>query len=116
MDAIATGGDDGRLAVGLVNKSDGRAGGVRIRIGGIPVSGRHRAVVLTGATPDSYNDVQDPDAVRPVETDLEFVDGVAEIPAHSVVVCTIDAAAASDADAFPWGCGPVGTWTKAPNA
>ncbi len=115
IDAVVTGDDQGRVIVAIVNKSDGTAGGVRIRIGGVPVTGRHRATVLTGATTDSFNDVEDPDAVHPVETDLDFVEGVVEVPAHSVAVCTIEGLPSSDPDGLAWARGTAGRWTQASN-
>lgn len=39
VDAVVTGDDDDHVIVALVNKSDSRAGGVRVRIGGVPVKG-----------------------------------------------------------------------------
>lgn len=115
VDAVVTGDDDGRIIVAVVNKSDSSAGGIRVRIGGVPVTGRHRAVVLTGATPDSYNDVESPDEVQPAETEFDFADGIAEIPAHSVVVCTIDGFESRDSDDFAWSRGTAGMWTQTPS-
>jgi hypothetical protein len=80
------------------------------------VTGSHEAVVLSGATADSYNDIDNPDAVRPDTVSLAFTDGVASVPAHSVVICTIDASSARDNDAFEWGRGSSGIWTRAVEA
>ncbi len=116
IDAIATADAEGRVVVALVNKSETEVVGVRVRIGGVPVIGSHAAVVLAGASTDSYNDVENPDAVRPETVTLVFDDGVATIPAHSVAICPIDTLLAGDADTFAWARASAGTWTRTAQA
>ncbi len=113
VDAIATAGDDDRIIVALVNKSDVNQAGVLVRIGGSPVTGTHEAVVLAGPGPDAFNDVENPETVRPEVVSLAFVDGVAMIPAHSVAIISIEASAARHDDAFEWAIGATGNWKSA---
>ena len=45
-----------------------------------------RATVLTGDSPDSYNDTEHPDRVAPHQVDLRFENGTAILPPHSLIV------------------------------
>lgn len=91
VDAVATAGDGSGIAVALVNKSERNETPVRLVIAGRPVEGRHPATVLSGPSADSFNGVDAPDTVIPLETSFDFVNGVVRLPAHSVAICRIDA-------------------------
>jgi len=95
VDAIATAGDDGFTTIVLVNKSADQTVPVRVRIAGRPVTGEHDATILAGASPDSYNDVEHPDAVTPTHCQQRFDDGITIVPPHSVTVCRIAAASSA---------------------
>lgn len=91
VDAIATGDDDGTTVIALVNKSDVDAADVRVRIDGLALNGSFDATMLVGSHTDAYNDIDRPDAVVPESTVLAFVDGVVNLPAHSVTLCRVRA-------------------------
>jgi alpha-N-arabinofuranosidase len=89
VDAVATGDGEGLITIALVNHRDRAEAAVRVVVGGWAVSGEHPATVLAGDRADAYNDVDAPDAVRPVDRRIAFTDGVAVLPPHSVSVCRI---------------------------
>ena len=90
LDAVATC-DDGmhhwRLA--LVNRQPDRALACTVMLAGGPLQGRYRATILTGDSPDAYNDVTCSDRVRPVMTEIAFVDGCASLAPHSLTILEI---------------------------
>lgn len=103
VDAIATADDDGTTVV-LVNKSDVNAATVRVRIDGVALSGDLSAVVLDGPDPDAYNDVENPDRVKPRQTVLRFSDGLVSLPPHSITFATAPGTTVDAAD-FGWTLG-----------
>jgi alpha-N-arabinofuranosidase len=111
IDAIATCGDDGQLTVVLVNKAGSREAPVHLRVSGKPVTGTRKGVVLSGPSPDAYNDVASPSLVIPKETTLEFHNGVAVVPPHSVTFCFIDGSR-STADDLEWSRTSTGPWIR----
>jgi alpha-L-arabinofuranosidase len=91
VDAIATvGSTSGRVSLALVNKDPGDEASCEIRIDGSPVTGRITGTVLTSSSPDSYNEVSDPDAVGPREIEISSGHGSVTLPPHSVTVCHLD--------------------------
>jgi alpha-N-arabinofuranosidase len=116
VDAVATvGSTSGRISLALVNKSPSDEASCEILIDGLPVQGRITATVLTGDTPDSYNGVDAPDAVRPREIEIDLGNGSVVLPPHSVAVCHLDRPVAS-AEPFPDGwrvSGSGSNWVRA---
>lgn len=108
IDAIGTADDDGFVTVALVNRSEHDAVPVQVAIRGRNVDGAHAATVLSGPSADSYNDIDSPDTVVPIETQLEFRDGIALLPPHSVTICRIAQEQESPA-AWVWSVGRSGT-------
>ena len=48
-----------------------------------------QARVLSGSSPDDYNDIGHEDRVKPFDTTLPVKDGAVAIPAHSVTFITL---------------------------
>jgi alpha-N-arabinofuranosidase len=87
LDAVATCDDmhsTWRLA--LVNRLPDEPLACRIVIGGIPLTGAHHATVLSGDSPDAYNDIAYPDRVTPQQWEVACTDGVLSLPPHSVTI------------------------------
>jgi len=54
-----------------------------------PLDGAYNATLLTGDSPDAYNDIKHPDRVAPQEVELTFKDGVANLPHHSLTIVEV---------------------------
>ena len=52
-------------------------------------SKKYKAKILTGDSTDSYNDVENPNRVNPKEIELNFKNGVAMLPPHSLTIVHI---------------------------
>ena len=90
LDAVATC-DDGmhHWRLSLINRQPDQALACTVMLAGGPLHGRYRATVLTGDSPDAYNDVTCSDRVRPVMTEIAFVDGCASLAPHSLTILEI---------------------------
>lgn len=108
VDAVATADADGSAVIVLVNKSDTDEAPVRVLIGDRPLEGGHPATILSGGDPDAFNDVGTPDAVVPHESQLDFADGVAVVPAHSVVIVRVADGAVRSGFQESWSVGSRG--------
>ncbi|MBO6248296.1 MAG: hypothetical protein J6N54_05745, partial [Bacteroidales bacterium] len=51
---------------------------------GIKAPKKVKAKILSGSSPDDYNDIGSEDRVKPIGKDLPVKDGTVSIPAHSV--------------------------------
>ena len=47
------------------------------------------ATVLTGESPDSYNDIEHPDRVAPKGDQITFKNGIANLPPHSLTIIRV---------------------------
>lgn len=114
VDAVATVDPaTGAVAVALVNKSATEAARCEVRIDGVLPAGRISATLLTADSPDAYNGIAEPDAVRPQQVELGR-DGAVVIPPHSVAVCRLEASLPQEAATGTWrhpGLG--GDWVRA---
>jgi alpha-L-arabinofuranosidase len=91
FDAAITCNDDWKnLSLAMVNRHPDKEVLCSVRIGGIPVEGTFPATMLTGDSPDAYNDVVQPNRVTPTKGSLRFSKGAASVPPHSVVLCQIE--------------------------
>ena len=88
LDAVLTVSNDGkRRVLAVVNKSPDKA--VQLAVSAIAgdaaVAGRppYQATVLSGASPDDYNDIGAENRVVPVKTTYAVKDGKLELPPHS---------------------------------
>ena len=47
---------------------------------------KYAATVLSGDSPDSFNDIENPNRVIPRKTTLIFTKGVVHLPPHSLTI------------------------------
>jgi len=90
VDAIATVDQSGKSwAISLVNRHPSENVDCSVKIGDKPLNGTYKATVLTGDSPDAYNDIDHPDSILPKEMQLNFKRGVATLPPHSLIIVHI---------------------------
>jgi len=90
LDAVATR-DAGKKAwrIVLVNRHATAALDCTIKLGDKLVNGEYQATVLSGDSPDAFNDVDRPNRVVPQTATLRWTDGVGQLPPHSLVVLEV---------------------------
>jgi len=87
VDAIATVDDSGATwTVAMINRHPSKAVRCTVSIGGAPIDGTFRTTVLTGDSPDAFNDIEHPNRVTPQKTELVFDEGAVSLPPHSLSV------------------------------
>jgi alpha-N-arabinofuranosidase len=90
VDAIATVDESGaNWAVALVNRHPSEAVLCTLEIGALPIDGTYKATILTGDSPDAYNDIEHPDRVAPRKTALTFAQGTVRLPPHSLCIVEV---------------------------
>ena len=90
VDAIATVDETGeQWAVAIMNRHPSEAVRCTIELGPQPIDGTYQATLLTGDSPDAYNDIEHPRRVAPKATELVFEDGTVSLPPHSLVIVTL---------------------------
>jgi alpha-N-arabinofuranosidase len=85
VDAIVTADESGSTAI-VTNRHPSETARCLLKLDGIPFSGTIEAEILEGDSPDSYNSIENPEAVLPRRATLSAADGYVEIPPHSVCV------------------------------
>jgi len=96
LDAIATVDESGtEWAIVLVNRHPSDSVACTVNLGQVPLDGAYQATILSGDSPDSYNDVEYPDRVAPVATKLTFRNGIADLPPHSLTIVSVRTRATS---------------------
>jgi alpha-N-arabinofuranosidase len=60
-----------------------------LNVPGALIDGTHKATILTGDSPDAYNDIESPDRVAPEQVALTFQNGAVSLPPHSLVVIDV---------------------------
>ena len=90
LDAVATC-DDGmrRWRLALVNRHPDQELACTVLLDCVRLQGAFRATVLSSGSPDAHNDVDHPDRVHPVETELAFEDGSTLLPPHSLTMLQV---------------------------
>ena len=87
VDAIATVDETGeQWAVAIMNRHPSEAVRCTIELGPQPIDGTYQATLLTGDSPDAYNDIEHPRRVHPRATEVVFEDGTVSLPPHSLVI------------------------------
>ena len=87
VDAIATVDDSGKnWSVAIMNRHPSNEVTCTLKMGDLPLDGTYRATVLTGDSPDAYNDIEHPNRVAPQEMMLTFKEGRTSLPPHSLVI------------------------------
>lgn len=90
LDAVATC-DQGQIRwrLALVNRLPDHELLCKVVMAGSPLQGTHHATVLSGESPDAYNDIDVPDRVVPQEIEITTADGAISLPAHSVMILDV---------------------------
>ncbi len=92
IDAVVTRSDDQkRLAVALINRHPQTAARLKLTLGSAMNPAGARVTILSGDSPDAYNDVARPDRVVPETRALMMSDGQIELPPHSVAIAQFGA-------------------------
>ena len=87
MDAIATVDKSGKKwSITLINRHPSRSIDCTVKIGSIVIDGTYKAVVLSGDSPNSYNDIEHPERVIPKEIELIFKKGIVNLAPHSLTI------------------------------
>jgi len=90
VDAIATTDATGRnWSLALLNRHPDQAVACTIRMQDRLLEGDHAACILAGDTPDSFNDIDHPDRVRPEKKTLTFRQGQVHLPPHSLTIVKV---------------------------
>ncbi len=90
VDGIATVHDrTGMWSLALVNRHPSKNVECTVKFGDNLLEGSYEASILTGDSPDSYNDIEHPHRVVPKEAELTFKKGVTSLPPHSLTIVDI---------------------------
>lgn len=90
VDAIATVNESGkRWAIALVNRNPEQAVTCSVKLKDALLDGDYDALMLAGESADSFNDIDHPNRVAPVNTQLSFAQGVATLPPHSLTIVKV---------------------------
>jgi alpha-L-arabinofuranosidase len=87
LDAVATVDDSGKTwAVALVNRHPVEAVACTVKLKDVPLDGTYEAIVLSGDSPDAFNDVDHPHRVVPSRAQLTFTKGAVHLAPHSLTI------------------------------
>ena len=90
VDAIATVDESGKKwAVAMINRYPSKEVACTLQMAELSIDGTYKATVLTGDSPDSYNDIEHPRRVAPKKIELTFKKGDVSLPPHSLVIVDI---------------------------
>ena len=90
VDAVATVNESGtNWSIALVNRHPAQAVACTVKLKDSLLDGAYEALVLAGETPESFNDIDNPNRVVPVKTKLSFTKGVANLPPHSLTIVKV---------------------------
>jgi len=87
IDAVATVDVSGTTwSIALVNRHPAESVACTVKMKDVLLEGVHDATILSGDSPDAYNDVEHPNRVVPEKTQLTFRQGVVHLPPHSLTI------------------------------
>ena len=90
VDAIATVDKSAKQwSIALVNRHPSDSVACSVTMKNTPLDGTYKATILTGDSPDSYNDIEHPSRVVPKEVKLIFKNGTTNLPPHSLVIVDV---------------------------
>ncbi len=91
VDAIATVDKTGKnWAISLINRHPSDHVDCTVKMGDKLLNGTFGATVLTGDSPDSFNDIEHPQRVSPEEVEVNFKEGITPLPPHSLTIVHVD--------------------------
>jgi alpha-L-arabinofuranosidase len=76
-------------AIALVNRHPSNELECEVVTDGSTLDGSFSGTFLSGDSTDSFNDIQFPDKIRPVETMIDFSGGITIMPPHSLTIVRI---------------------------
>lgn len=92
LDALATtDASRKRWTLALVNRHPSQEVTCVVRMKQTPREGSCEAILLSGTSPEDYNDMEHPDRVVPERRTLLFKDGTLRLPAHSLILLKMEA-------------------------
>jgi alpha-N-arabinofuranosidase len=90
VDAIATVSESGRnWSIALVNRHPEKEVACTVKMNNMLLEDEYKALVLAGDSPDSYNDIENPNRVVPEKTTVSFTKGVINLPPHSLTIIKV---------------------------
>jgi alpha-N-arabinofuranosidase len=90
LDAVATcDADQKAWRIVLVNRHATATLNCTVKVGDRLLDGEYQATILSGDSPDAFNDVDKPNRVVPQTARLGFTDGAGRLPPHSLVVLEV---------------------------
>jgi alpha-N-arabinofuranosidase len=97
IDTIATVDRSGNnWAIALVNRHPSKDVACTVKMKDVSLDGTYKATLLTGDSPDAYNDIEHPSRVAPKEVELTLRNGLANLPAHSLTIVHVTKADEED--------------------
>jgi len=89
-DAIATVNESGRSwVIALVNRHPDKEVACTVKMKDRLLDGNYAAIVLSGDSPEAFNDIGHPDRVAPQKTTFTFTQGVVDLPPHSLSIVKV---------------------------
>jgi alpha-N-arabinofuranosidase len=96
-DAVATVDKSGKhWAIALVNRHPDKGLACTVKMKDRPLDGDYEATVLSGDSPDAFNDIEQPDRVVPRKMTLVFTKGMVNLPPHSLAIIKVPTAKATE--------------------
>ena len=90
IDAVATVDAAGKnWAIVLVNRDPLQTVACTVKLGDRSLDGTFDATILAGDSPEAFNDVERPNRVMPEKIQLEFHQGMVNLPPHSLTILGI---------------------------
>jgi alpha-N-arabinofuranosidase len=90
VDAVATEDESGKQwAIALVNRHPDKDVACTVKMKDRLLDGEYAATVLSGDSPDSFNDIENPNRAIPRKTTLAFTKGVVVLPPHSLTIIKV---------------------------
>ena len=91
IDAIVTSDKSGtNWSLALINRHPDSINSCSIKMGGKLLNGKFKATILSGNSPEDYNDIENPERVVPEEISIPVKRGIINLPPHSLVILKAD--------------------------
>lgn len=90
VDAITTTDNTGKIwSIALINRHPSKEVDCTLHLKNTLLDGTFEATVLSGDSPEAYNDIKNPHRVTPQSRQLTFQKNVAKLPPHSLTIVRI---------------------------